>query len=586
MEDVLVAGDVLASQSRSGVMTARVGGADAYALSFPEAAMLQVARSAHPFEEMIRACGAAIGVDTGDPHDYEALATALRSLIDRQLVVRLPEVIARRRVVESAPSTSKKEPIQIGIPTRDRPEAVLACLAALATAARADGRFLHVTVVDDSADLDSDRLRRAINVAAWLRDVLAVTVVSRRDRQRLARDWAELAEVDPVIARWLLVPDVEGVSSLGGARNTLLLLSAGQRVLQLDDDVLWQVRQAADVAPGSVCDEAWDGMATRVFRSRESAAASLQPTAARVFDAVEQWLGIRMLDVFETPGLTLRRLSREWLDECRAPEARLAAVHLGLYGDCAKDTPLGRVFEPRLGRSDPPPCTAAEWLSSREVTEVASRTTISRPVACRAYAMALDCCGVLPPFFPIGRDEDLVFAVMMRATLRGGGVSTLPYAVCHAPAPRPPFSAEPARSRVRRISDVVVSVIGATTHPRFLSPEARLESLGLGFSNIARAPDMTATFADLLMRSDCGRLLGIQCAMDADPPLPAECHTQVVAHQHAFATSGLDALVFEESSGQDSLRRILRLWGEGLKSWAALWTASGKMRVQAALTSP
>jgi hypothetical protein len=72
-------------------------------------------------------------------------------------------------------------------------------------------------------------------------------------------------------------------------------------------------------------------------------------------------------------------------------------------------------------------------VARRRVLRGVTRPTVGDGGFCMAMHLGLDGRGLLPPFLPVQRNQDGVFAALVRCCLGGGLFGYLPRAVVHRP---------------------------------------------------------------------------------------------------------------------------------------------------------
>ena len=78
-----------------------------------------------------------------------------------------------------------------------------------------------------------------------------------------------------------------------------------------------------------------------------------------------------------------------------------------------------------------------------------------------AYALGLDHRMLLPPFFPVQRDEDAVFGALLRACGNGALFGHVPIQLVHEPPETRTYAAEVWRAPQVEISTIILQVIGS-----------------------------------------------------------------------------------------------------------------------------
>jgi hypothetical protein len=122
---------------------------------------------------------------------------------------------------------------------------------------------------------------------------------------------------------------------------------------------------------------------------------------------------------------------------------RVTVTMSGLVGDCAMSWPrwfllAGRSRE-RLMQSE---TAYRDAFRSREILRVASQYAISAGQFCLSTAIGFDNRTLMPPLFPIGRNEDSVMGLTLRRCFPDGYFGHVPWAVLHAPQETRAFASE------------------------------------------------------------------------------------------------------------------------------------------------
>jgi hypothetical protein len=88
---------------------------------------------------------------------------------------------------------------------------------------------------------------------------------------------------------------------------------------------------------------------------------------------------------------------------------------------------------------------------------------------------------LLPPFFPVGRNSDGFFGVMVPRTIEGSRVAFLPTVLLHAPQEPRAFAGDEAWTEPERlrIADILIaSILAHHPDPRAADPGEKLRRLG------------------------------------------------------------------------------------------------------------
>ena len=205
----------------------------------------------------------------------------------------------------------------------------------------------------------------------------------------------------------------------GAGRNVLNLLTSGRNVVTLDDDVLalpWECGEASSAlrfAGHEFCEEVGN------FESRSDALDNLRAADIFLLDAHNRLLGRSLGELCDEygPRVDLRNACEHtlaWLQAGADPTVRMSFS--GLAGDSGAQCPYPLLFHsPSLRRRAAfDPSVAAVALSGREVRRIVDAVTITHNSHCMTYCTGLSNLQPLPPFMPIGRNQDGVFGQTLK----------------------------------------------------------------------------------------------------------------------------------------------------------------------------
>lgn len=323
--------------------------------------------------------------------------------------------------------------------TWERPDALARCLDSIAgNCDLANVQALYV--VDDSRDETAQSRNRDTTEAFAERSATPVYYLGA-DEQR--------AYVDRLVARVPALEDAvrflvdrdrwSGFWTSGLARTVALLVSAGRRLLVLDDDILAEVYEplARDVAPGFGDsgreaaffgnDDEWAG--SRATTETDPFARHLRSLGARLPDALGA-LGAGELPESSFTGATVPYL------EGLGDASRVLVTECGSLGDPGTArldwiTGLeGASRERLLASAD----TVNNALTRRNCWSGQSRPYFSSR-ANMSQLTGLDNRRLLPPYLPILRGEDKLFGDMTAFLHPGSVVLDDAWAIPHKPIP-------------------------------------------------------------------------------------------------------------------------------------------------------
>ncbi|MFK7955822.1 MAG: hypothetical protein AB8B96_06985 [Lysobacterales bacterium] len=191
-------------------------------------AAMDASRQFQPMGRHVEAITQRIPALKGKSHAVEKVFEFLRS---RSLVVDADQMLDKLR---SAPSQDLTEPAGMVIRTCDRPAELEKLAKSLAANEAVTGRGLRYLVVDDSRHSSDENHR----VLAPLKDAgLEVHHLDRAWRQRMCKTLPNASVSQEILG----LGETDSITC-GGAWNTALLLTAGERFLMLDDDFVMDPR--------------------------------------------------------------------------------------------------------------------------------------------------------------------------------------------------------------------------------------------------------------------------------------------------------------------------------------------------------
>ncbi len=429
---------------------------------------------------------------TGDPN---ALAAAFDKLLETGLLRPWEEAA---RPDAASPGPAPRLLATVAVITADCPAMLRRCLESLVHHADAFGRRLRFLVIDGSRDDAGRRESRAVAAAVDAQGAHVVVYIGRDEAEALQGRLADRSLVDSAVT-FGLVP-----GEIGANRNLAVLFAAGERLLMVDDDVVCDPWVRGDRTDGVALGGHADLREWAFFDTRQAALAAAGPAPIDLLAAHDELLGTSLGHLAAAPNL-------------RRTPAAIGSTRWrgGGVWPCGRRSPGWRAMRACTVRatccSCPAPCARCSSrvatvfdraLGSREVHRLARQTLVTHEPFCMAYCMGLAGESLMPPFMPVGRNEDGVFGAMLS------------------------FIDPPPRSRIFRTAsarfgpavgvwrraaavgarDAGVGLLYAVTRSRASStwatePADRLRALGHGLRELgAIAPrDFSAFVCDLLL---------------------------------------------------------------------------------------
>jgi hypothetical protein len=370
------------------------------------------------------------------PDQVPSVRCQLASLADAGLLVSHANLLELCRQ-QPCPPSSPLRIAALGVPTRNRPDSLRRCLTSYAENGRQHGRANDFIVVDDSESTDLRRTNRQVLQELRDRAPGALFYAGPEERARYADALIRQAGLPVDAVRFALLNPAGCPVTTGASRNTLLLHTAGEMLLQVDDDTVCQLAAAPEVQGGLALSSQYDP--TEFWFSAEG-----EPVLAggagvdRDFLAIhEQLLGKCLAECVGDAGtdLDFGPMNASFFRRLRTETPRVLVTAAGVAGDSGMGSSVYFLMldgdsRARLHRSEGHYQAA---LASHQVMRAVTRLTVSDGGFCRAVNLGLDNRQLLPPFLPVQRNQDGVFGTLLRSCFGGGLFGFLPWLLSHRP---------------------------------------------------------------------------------------------------------------------------------------------------------
>jgi hypothetical protein len=466
----------------------------------------------------------------------------------------------------------------IGVVTRERPAQLLACLDSYLEHCRDHDRSPDFVVTDDSPDLatESPTCRELARLAA--RFGAAIRYGSRRERDDFARALAHEAAVPLDIVRFGLLGDERCALSIGANRNSWLLDTIDSLVLAVDDDTVCRVGSAGEAERTVVVVSEYDPTEFWFFADRDSALAATAAADVDLLACHEALLGKAVGDpTGDGEGAS-----------------RVAITMTGLAGDSGMASPryyfaLDGASRERFVASEQAYRTA---LRSRQVVRTVRRPTISSGSFCMTTFFGVDNRSLVPPFFPVQRNSDGIFGLVLNRCFAGSRTGFLPWTLVHAPTDARAFAVEDvwADAESLRMSDVVIDCVLASGSDGGKGSDAmRISALGERLRQFGSLP--LPEFEMLVSNLQRHRAVAFTTLLQqrlhshgGSPPYWAADVERLIALMTKTAGTGTFTIPRDlpGDRGADETRRLVQelilRYGDLLDAWPALVEAARRLK--------
>jgi hypothetical protein len=311
----------------------------------------------------------------------------------------------------------------------------------------------------------------------------------------------------------------------GAGRNWLCLLTAGENILSVDDDVVcntWRCVQSPRLLFGG-------HMAPRRHRfytSRQEALTDVEFESIDLLQSHNSILGWSLPALMRShPDADVSQSCPHILDGIRLARASEVVVSMsGLVGDSGTHCPYQWLFAPPSVKDELLRDEAAAFKSAlqcREMSRIAADWIVSHDPHYMAFCAGLANTDVRPPFLPFGRNQDGLFGAMLSASNEHAFFGHVPVGIVHN-SDREATYDQPAPLSATRVR--VADLLGSITklHARSLiarSSNLRMEKLGQALTELSALPadDFVRVVTRIVLRDQGDRLVRADAALAAAP---------------------------------------------------------------------
>lgn len=272
-----------------------------------------------------------------------------------------------------------------------------------------------------------------------------------------------------------------GHNCTGANRNSIFLSTLGHQIVSVDDDIICRIGRVPDPSV-NIREIQLGGDNETVpcwfFEDRQSATNFVEQQQVGMADLHELLLGRSLKDVTAT-GANYNHACHHVLNDLANNSGHVALTALGLVGDSGMQTgewlPLIATGHTRK-RILQSPETYAMAQTSREMARQVSRYTVWHSGQLMTTCVGFDNARILPPFLPVHRNEDGIFASTLERLLPTYYVGHIPFTVEHSPI-EDRLNAGLEYSRLR-LSDVILWTLAHWEGLADIRPRKRFNHLG------------------------------------------------------------------------------------------------------------
>ena len=468
----------------------------------------------------------------------------------------------------------------IGITTADRPELLERCLWSLTRQITPPAAAARVIVVDASKSARNESQGRSATSSVQRSTGLNIAFVGRQERLAVRRQLRAIGSDS--LLEFAFRPGASG------NRNLILLLTGGEHVLFVDDDIVCDVWRSPSLRRMISLGGHTEQRSIAFYRRREDVCSGLVPASVDLLTAHEVALGrsVKSLATSDRFAVTSRHACQHIRDAAAGRRPSIVRMTLtGIAGDSGANYPDRLLFSRGTWRAvlESDPAVFKTAFGFREVRKIANRYIVMHRVSCMAACLGVDNTSLLPPFVPTGRNEDGLFGATLFA-IDGRTVSCyIPYVVVHASNRKPRYSIRqfPSASETRSAELLIALIQSSSSHLRVDDPDRRLMDVGKALGELAALPPQdfvgVTTLATLRARE---RELQVMDSILDDTTYPAYWHRDIRSYRQVLLknihkSSFFLPLEFRHrggiTAGYKTFQQFVQLAGELYREWPTLW---------------
>ena len=503
----------------------------------------------------------------------------LRALVEAGLLV--PTSDWRRAEVRPHVWPPRRDITTVAFPTADRSQYLLRCLKSVVEHCGLWGSKPRLLVVDGSRNPEHAAQTRA-----------ALSLIAKANGHRfeyVGQNEARALQVGLAGAAGNFTSRTLCAGTVGANRNLITLLTAGEHVLMVDDDVILKPWTLADAVDAVSLMGHGDFSELSFYPSRHSALSSVNYVNADLLGAHSRLLGQQLTTIVATgagpPSLT--HACQHLIASEGAGDAWTVRVTFsGIAGDSGAACP-----EKLLVSSDhvtqallKSELTYRTAMESREVVRGTRSHVVAHEGVCMGYCTGFANAAVLPPFVHVGRNEDGMFGAMMTATDPQALVGHVPIGVVHDSPRRSRFT-RPRMPSARFVSlaELIICLVKACGCSTVASqPSVRLERLASFLMDTGRLcrSDFADLVRSLVLDLRAHELTRIEHLLSLHPEYPDYWRRDLEEYsrtmRHCMMTSDYCRPIgFEVQELSDdpwaSAQQVVLEFGQLTAIWPALW---------------
>ncbi len=224
----------------------------------------------------------------------------------------------------------------------------------------------------------------------------------------------------------------------GANRNAFLLDTVDERVFSVDDDIQAKFTSTSFQTTRFQVSNDYS-LNVKIFKNRQDILESLKFSNENPLLIHNNVLGEELFNVLKSIDenyIDTEKLFSDFLRQIRFKNPRIRMTFPGIAGDSGSNSSEFYLFQENESLQD---LTKTEdhfkmAIASREIIKCTDKILFSRPTNCMTTCFGLDNTSLLPPFFPVFRNEDHLFTELLRLLNPDDIIAHLPWVFVHGPS--------------------------------------------------------------------------------------------------------------------------------------------------------
>ncbi|MFA6076923.1 MAG: hypothetical protein WC735_02505 [Candidatus Paceibacterota bacterium] len=382
------------------------------------------------------------------------------------------------------------------IPTCNRPEFLHRALIGLVENLKKYGRAPRILVIDDSEEPQNAQKTREICSSHGANYQGKIECMDRNDRAEMAKILAKEKGVSLEVLNFALCGDKLSTTTAGAVRNTFLLKTRGEKILIVDDDVVYNFFSPIFEEPPLFSIE--NPLEYWFLEGDETPPTSLfKPVEVDLLDIHESMLGKKAGEI----------LGQNIPDDMKGME--IMDTYMGAYGDSPMESHIPLLLLPQVYEKfkNISPIQYKAIKGTRKIIQVPFSTTVYQGPICTSMVVGIDNRQLPPPFIPIGRAQDLVFGTTRWTAFPSKLSVYLPILIGHErPDKKIQSAVYNSVHEVTKINRIIANFIEEEINNVNINSSENLQIIGNKFINIAQKSESEFS---LFMETQCQKITKI-----------------------------------------------------------------------------